>query len=302
MKNPLPHIRNVALVGGTHGNELTGIHLLRRWERNPEEVNRSSFNSRLFMGNPEAFRAGRRYVETDLNRCFRRDLLTRADPATIEARRAAELNEAIGPKDAAKHDLVIDLHTTTSCAGTMLVLLDEDAFHLHLAAYIGLHDPATRVCIIPPQSGDQPYLHSLCPLGLAVEIGPIPQGVLRRDIYAHMHRAVMHALDFVDRWNEGRLPPLQEAVDVFRIRESVPCPVEGDYLGGMVHEAVQDRDYEPLHPGDPLFRTLSGDILPYTGSDTVYPLFINEAAYVEKGIAMFLADRESVRVPPGRRI
>ena len=71
-------IKNVAIVGGTHGNELTGPHLLRRWEQFPEEVTRSSFMTRLFLGNPKAFEENRRFIDDDLNRSFGREVLQSA--------------------------------------------------------------------------------------------------------------------------------------------------------------------------------------------------------------------------------
>lgn len=44
----------------------------------------------------------------------------------------------------------------------------------------------------------------------------------------------------------------------------------------------KDQDWQPLKNGDPLFLTLDGEVIPYQGNCTVYPTFINEAAYYEK--------------------
>src|SRR3712207_8292326 len=38
-------IRQVALVGGTHGNEFTGAYLIRKFERSPALVQRSTFKT-----------------------------------------------------------------------------------------------------------------------------------------------------------------------------------------------------------------------------------------------------------------
>ncbi|MEZ5656986.1 MAG: succinylglutamate desuccinylase/aspartoacylase family protein [Burkholderiaceae bacterium] len=68
---PIPDpIHAVAIVGGTHGNEITGPHLLRHWRRHPQEVTRDSFETQLRLGNPKAFAANRRYIDHDLNRSF----------------------------------------------------------------------------------------------------------------------------------------------------------------------------------------------------------------------------------------
>lgn len=44
----------------------------------------------------------------------------------------------------------------------------------------------------------------------------------------------------------------------------------------------KDQDWQPLNNGDPLFLTLDGEVIAYKGDCTVYPTFINEAAYYEK--------------------
>ena len=51
--------------------------------------------------------------------------------------------------------------------------------------------------------------------------------------------------------------------------------------GALIAASVQDRDFEPLSTGDPLFERLDGSVVEYDGSlgDVVYPVFVNEAAY-----------------------
>lgn len=44
----------------------------------------------------------------------------------------------------------------------------------------------------------------------------------------------------------------------------------------------EDQDWKPLHPGDPVFVSLDGKIITLDGDCTVYPVFVNEAAYYEK--------------------
>lgn len=56
----------------------------------------------------------------------------------------------------------------------------------------------------------------------------------------------------------------------------------------------QDCDWEPLNPGDPMFQTFDGKTIPYQGSGTVYPTFINEAAYYEKQQAFVTTRRETL--------
>ena len=64
----------VLVVGGTHGNERTGIQLLRRLNAKPEELTRDSFTAQTLLANPAAFANNCRYLEQDLNRCFSQKL------------------------------------------------------------------------------------------------------------------------------------------------------------------------------------------------------------------------------------
>lgn len=59
----------------------------------------------------------------------------------------------------------------------------------------------------------------------------------------------------------------------------------------------QDRDFCLLHPEDPLFQAFSGETLSYKGNEPLYPFFINECAYYEKGIALSLARKRRVMIP-----
>ena len=64
----------------------------------------------------------------------------------------------------------------------------------------------------------------------------------------------------------------------------------------MIHPQLQFKDYEALNPGEPMFLTFAGQTIPYTGNSTTYPVFINEAAYYEKGIAMYLTDKHQITI------
>lgn len=59
----------------------------------------------------------------------------------------------------------------------------------------------------------------------------------------------------------------------------------------------QDQDFEPLQPGAPIFQLFSGEDVLYEGASTMYPAFINEAAYYEKGIAFFQTEKLTFSVP-----
>ena len=127
-------VRRVAIVGGTHGNELLGVQLVGLLQSRPEEVRRPSFSSTCLLANPEAVLQNRRYVSLDLNRCFGAAALSAAPGESdgVEGRRARELDALLGPKAsgdddvAPRCDLCLDVHTTTSDMGTCLMMAKED--------------------------------------------------------------------------------------------------------------------------------------------------------------------------------
>jgi aspartoacylase len=62
----------------------------------------------------------------------------------------------------------------------------------------------------------------------------------------------------------------------------------------MVHQHVEGNDFKPLHQGDPLFALFNGDTLFYDKATTVYPTFINEAAYYDNNLAMSLCEKVTI--------
>ena len=87
-------------------------------------------------------------------------------------------------------------------------------------------------------------------------------------------------------------------MDIYRNLGSVDFPrtADGD-LAGTVHPQLQDHDFEPLRPGEPIFKLFSGEDVLYEGDSIVYPVFINEAAYYEKHVAFLKSEEIRVTVP-----
>jgi len=64
----------------------------------------------------------------------------------------------------------------------------------------------------------------------------------------------------------------------------------------MVHPDLQGNDYAVLEKGDPLFVTMEGETISYEKEERTHALFINEAAYYEKGFAMCLAQKKTIMI------
>jgi len=79
---------HVVVVGGTHGNEPAGVRAMVAFHRRLKdgEIKLNSGKVSLLMGNPQAYRKNRRYVDRDLNRSF-----GDPDDAALEGRRAGEI-------------------------------------------------------------------------------------------------------------------------------------------------------------------------------------------------------------------
>ncbi|TUE03118.1 N-acyl-aromatic-L-amino acid amidohydrolase (carboxylate-forming) B [Bagarius yarrelli] len=241
---------------------MSGVFLISELKKQQREKG-SAGNSApltLLLSNPRAVATCRRYMDMDLNRCFT---------------------------------------TTALSVPVRLVLLNvplSDAFSLE----------------------------SVSKYGMSLEVGPQPQGVIRADIFTIMKQGVDAMLDWTESFNSGnpendiqlsssvradlfdRLVyiPLGKVfeggeVEAYFIQRSVDYPrdPETGKPSAAVHPQLQDRDFCLLQHGDPVFLTFSGETLNYEEEEPLHPVFINEAAYYEKGIAFHLARRQTLSLP-----
>lgn len=104
----------ILIIGATHGNELLGPKLYQclLQKRSPllEYID-------FIIGNPRAYAAKKRYVDTDLNRSYQ----SHADG--YETKRADEIRKYI---EATQPDLVLDMHTTTCVQPNCLIVSGTD--------------------------------------------------------------------------------------------------------------------------------------------------------------------------------
>ncbi|KAM4794825.1 aspartoacylase [Rhinophrynus dorsalis] len=288
---PTHPICRVAIFGGTHGNELSGVLLVKHWLKHGEEITRPGMEVRPFITNPRAVEKCSRYVDTDLNRVFDSENLRKVNTLDLpyEVKRAQDINSIFGPKGSEDaYDVILDLHNTTSHMGATLILENsKDDFTIQMFHYIqNAMAPLTcSVLLIEHPSLKYATTRSIAKHPVGVEVGPQPQGVIRADILEKMRRIVKHALDFLDCFNKGD-EFLPCSLEVYKVLENVAYPRnESGDLVAIIHKNLQDQDWQELKPGDPIFLTLDGRVLVYDGDNTVYPTFVNEAAYYEKNQA-----------------
>mmetsp|Transcript_19356 Transcript_19356/g.54609 ORF Transcript_19356/g.54609 Transcript_19356/m.54609 type:complete len:156 (-) Transcript_19356:100-567(-) len=142
----------------------------------------------------------------------------------------------------------------------------------------------------------------MCPHGLMVEIGPVPQGVLRHDACTWMETATQAVLDFLEALNTGRLdlPPRAVVYSDLAVKVPAPCRPDGKPTA-IFHSAFQGSDFKALRTGDPMFVDLKGEVIRYEGThgDVIWPVFVNEGAYYlpESGLGFGVTRREEMEVP-----
>uniref|UniRef100_A0A673JWX5 N-acyl-aromatic-L-amino acid amidohydrolase n=1 Tax=Sinocyclocheilus rhinocerous TaxID=307959 RepID=A0A673JWX5_9TELE len=292
----MPTVSRVAVCGGTHGNELAGIYLVREMLKKRADGT-EPVSVVTVMSNPRAAQLCVRYVETDLNRCFTRAALSApvSETSPYEMVRSQELNALLGPKASMQAvDLLCDLHNTTANTGLCLITYsDRDWICLHICKHLK-H-------VQFPYMLDICYAKAyLCPtsVSISMEIGPQPHGVVRSVIFSAMQEGVQLMMDWICQFNSGTLFE-GGWVDVYTMVKNIDYPRDSEthVITAAVHPDLQDRDFCLLHPGDPMFLCFSGETLRYRGKEALYPFFINEGAYYEKGVALSLARKRRVQIP-----
>ncbi|MEH2423431.1 MAG: aspartoacylase [Nostoc sp.] len=291
-------INRVAIVGGTHGNEFTGAYLIQKFAQFSDLITRPSFETVTLLANPNAFAAGRRYVEKDLNRCFLKQDLQDPTLSSYEELQAKSIQDILVSNRDKQVDFILDLHSSTANMGLTIILVNSHPLNLKLAAYLSHVSPLIRVYRCSFKSIEEnPFVNSLCELGFAIEVGPIAQGVLKATLFQQTEEFVHAVLDYLEQFNQGEILSTNETLILYDHLSVVDYPKKQDgTIFGMIHPELQDKDYQALNPGDPMFLTFDDKTIVYQGASTVWPIFINEAAYYEKGIAMCLTHKQAINI------
>lgn len=156
----------VLIIGSQHGNELIGFHFITHLGlRRRELLRRCDF----VIANPAAVRAGKRYIETDMNRSYR------LDEETYESKRAANVLRYI---DDTKPDLVLDLHTTRCIQPPCLIVTGPS-----LARQKFVASSMIRRIVVMPDDIARHSLIGVCERAVSIEVS---EGDLGARLYEHM--------------------------------------------------------------------------------------------------------------------
>ncbi|KAM9818706.1 N-acyl-aromatic-L-amino acid amidohydrolase (carboxylate-forming) B [Syngnathus typhle] len=292
----------VAICGGTHGNEMTGVYVIREMEKKKKDKVGNSVTVTTVLSNPEAVKVCRRYIDKDLNRCFTDTLLSAPLSANspYEMKRAHELNALLGPKGNLQAvDFLCDIHNTTANMGMCFILNGFDWIALHLFKYVKSKTTFGPVRAIQFNTTlPEAYsLESVAKHGFSLEVGPQPTGVVRADIYNMVTETLDLIMDWLENFNSGSTFEGGE-VEVYCQTAVLDYPRDPatDEIIAAIHPQLQDNDFKLLRAGDPIFRSFNGETVKYEGEEA-YPFFVNECAYYEKRIAFQLARKISICLP-----
>lgn len=280
-------IENLVIFGGTHGNEVTGIEVLKLMEK------RNYFGKNVNLighfSNKKAYELGKRFVDKDLNRSFTKDTIKNGG-YLHEERLAKEIYDKFGNDK----NLIIDIHTTTANMGKSIVLTKINQFNLSLISFLQEIHKDLKV-FYWKENEELAFLNTISPYGFALEIGPVANNILNCKIIEDTLVLVEDILDFAEKHNKNMLPELNKEIVLYEGVDYLYYPKdEAGERFGYIHDEFQNNDFKPLFKGDRLFKTYIDTNLEYNGEDGLYALFINEGAYYGKNIACCLAKKITV--------
>ena len=274
-------IKKIAITGGVHGNELTGAYLVKNWQKNP--IKTKNVEIEYILANPKAFKECRRYIDYDLNRSFS-SISLNEDSHYYEFERAKVLKEKLK-----NIQFLIDLHTTTANMGITIVLSKDDKISNYVAKKIkSKFDNVNILRWFSTKEGD--FINSVVPHSITIEAGPICQGVLDPSIYFDCKKVVQEIVNIFE--NEKNYDDL-DSCEVFDIVEIVDFPRIDGEIAAMLHPKFLGKDYSLVKRGDPIFVDFENRDIIYE-NEPKYAVFINEAAYYEKGMAFCLCEKRKI--------
>jgi succinylglutamate desuccinylase len=274
--------KRVLIIGGTHGNEWTGIQvILHHQERLAKKFPKLELE--FIFGNPRAHEVNRRFTEEDLNRAFQ-FLCEKRE--TFEHKRAQEILAQISKSPC----FVIDLHTTTSNMGKTVILSHYEKLNCYVAGELSAKISDCRIIGSPdPQ---RKYLASQSPFGMMVEVGPIPNGIVEATALEGTLEILETTLELLSSVHEGVSGDVlmyEEGQDIFYPKDSK------NQISAYIHSGFQGQDFQPINGKYTPFRSFSGEDLSFETSEELYPIFINEAAYYPQQLAFSLCRKKLFR-------
>ncbi len=276
-------MRNILICGGTHGNEWTGVYLIKEYSIELQKKF-PQLNQQFLQINPDAFKANRRFIDEDINRVF--EFINKNEVhQTLEYKRGEQILAEIKNN---QPDWIFDFHTTTSNLGSTIIITQNNTENFKLAAALLKKLPQVKIIFAPDPN--KKYLLSQVPKGLMIEIGPIANGIIDSKILLESKLILETLLQLLTEntyLNETQVEYYEEVEDIY-------YPLTNNEISGIVHPNLQGKDFVLLSKGDKVFLNFDGSEISYQSEEQSFPIFINEAAYYPTKLAFTLC-RKTVK-------
>ena len=283
--------KKLLIVSGTHGNEPNPIMAVKKF-RNLTLVGNNNYFE-FILGNPLACEKGLRYIDIDLNRSFdfKKSFLSKD---LFEVQRAEQIVKEFGPESPKGCQIVLDLHTTTSSMGTSLVMYGRRKKDFYLAAILQ-NKFGLPIYLHEKDSQQTGFLVEAWPCGLVIEIGPVAQNHYDPIIVERFLIILEFLEDLIEGINSNNFP-LPDEMTIFVHQGSIDYPRDKyGNINSLIHPDRVMQDWIEIKNGDPLFLDEFNKSINYSDKDKTHPVFIGEAAYKEKNIAMSFTKREIIK-------
>ena len=281
--------KKILIVSGTHGNELNPVWAVEKF-RNLINTSSQSKHLEFILGNPKALEKGLRYIDVDLNRSFN-VLKTASNQNFYEVNRSEYLINEYGFQGTKACPIVVDLHTTTSCMGTSIVMYGRRQRDFCLAAILQAKF-GLPIYLHEKDKNQTGFLVESWPCGLVIEIGPVAQNHYDSEITERFLIILNFLGDLISDLENNRIN-LPSEIYLFVHQKSIDYPRnENLEINGLIHPLRINNDWKSIEEGDPLFLNIHDETITYKEKEKIYPLFIGEAAYREKNIAMSFTKKE----------
>jgi succinylglutamate desuccinylase len=265
----------VIIFGGTHGNEWTGVMIVKKYQ-DYFTKNFPDLKLNFIHANPKAYEINKRFKDEDLNRAF--SFLKEKREHSYEHLRAKEIKTLIEDEPC----FVIDLHTTTANMGETIIVSHHSPLNLHVASVLLKQRPECKIISSPdPQ---RKYLASQSEHGLMIEVGPVANGTINAQALEstfHLLKIIFEILQS-KTLSSGEIEVYEEVEDIF-----YPTDSAGE-IAAYIHRDLQNKDFSFIKGDYKAFTHFDGHDLTLTAKDEVYPIFINEAAYYPSQLAFSL--------------
>tara|TARA_Y100001933_G_scaffold171553_1_gene169753 strand:+ start:104 stop:1003 length:900 start_codon:yes stop_codon:yes gene_type:complete len=288
--------KKILIVSGTHGNELNPVWAVKKF-RNLIKTSSKSKSLEFILGNPKAFENGLRYIDVDLNRSFNVSK-TSSNQNFYEINRSDYLVNKYGFEGNKSCPIVIDLHTTTSCMGTSIVMYGRRQKDFCLAAILQAKF-GLPIYLHEKDKNQTGFLVEAWPCGLVIEIGPVAQNHYDSEITERFLIILDFLGDLINNLENNKIN-LPSEISLFVHQNSIDYPKNKNFeISALIHPLRINNDWKSIEKGDPLFLNDRNEVLDYLGKEKIYPLFIGEAAYREKNIAMSFTKKEILKCDQG---